>query len=92
MTLGMSQAFHLVNARRRSAITGVEHFSNPYAIAGVGIAVILQVMPAFWPPLGAVLHVSPLSGHEWFVIAAASIAPAVTGQTLRTIRARRSSR
>ena len=88
MTLGMSQTFHLVNARRRSAVTGLAHLSNPYAVAGVIVALCLQLLPVFIAPLGAALHVARLGQDEWLVIAMASVAPAVIGQTLRALRRR----
>ena len=86
MTLGMAQTFHLVNARRRKAVTGRAHLSNPYALAGVLFALCLQLLPALIAPLGATLRVARLSQGEWIVIVAASIAPAVIGQTLRALR------
>jgi Ca2+-transporting ATPase len=86
MALGMSQTFHLVNARRRHAVTGRAHLSNPYAIAAVMLAVGLQLLPVWVAPLGAALHVARLGQGEWTAIAIASVAPAVIGQALRALR------
>jgi Ca2+-transporting ATPase len=86
MTLGISQTLHLVNARRRSRVTGFAHLSNPYALAGVAFALGLQLLPALVAPLGAALHVARLGPDEWVVIAVASAVPAVVGQTLRGLR------
>ena len=89
MTLGMAQVFHLVNARRRSVVTGPAHLSNPYAVAGVVVALCLQLLPVFIAPLGAALHVARLGQGEWVIVAIASVAPAVIGQGLRTLQRRR---
>jgi Ca2+-transporting ATPase len=82
MTLSMSQALHLANARSRHRLAGAGHVSNPLALAGVLVAILLQLSTAV-PPLAAVLHVSALSVDEWMAVGAASIAPAVIGQLLK---------
>lgn len=82
MTLALSQSFHLVNARSHRRITGAAHVSNPFAIGGVLLAVILQLLTAT-PSLAALLHVRPLTMTEWAVVAAASITPAVIGQLVK---------
>ena len=89
MTLGMSQTFHLVNARGHGAIIGPAHFSNPYALAALMVALALQLLPVFVAPLGAALHVARLCGGEWAIVAAASVAPAVIGQSVRALRVAR---
>ena len=86
MTLALSQSFHLVNARSHRRITGAAHVSNPYAIAGVVVAVVLQLATAFVPPLATILHVKPLTGTEWVVVAAASLTPALAGQIIKALR------
>ena len=88
MTLGMSQAFHLVNARRLEGVTGYMHFSNPYAIGGVLLALSLQLAPVFIAPLAGALHVVPLSANDWVVVVTASVAPALIGQWVKGMRRR----
>jgi magnesium-transporting ATPase (P-type) len=87
MTLALSQSLHLVNARNDRRISGRAHVSNPYAIAGVGLAVLLQLATAVIHPLAAILRVAPLSGGEWLIVAAASVSPALIGQIAKSPRA-----
>ena len=83
MTLGFAQAFHLGNARQRTRVTGAGHVSNPYAIAGVTIAISLQLMAVFAPPLAAVLGLTLPQRDEWIAILVASAAPALIGQAVK---------
>jgi Ca2+-transporting ATPase len=83
MTLALSQSLHLVNARHEQRISGRAHVSNPFAIAGVLLAVLLQLATATIAPLAAVLRVFPLSMNEWMVVTAASVAPALIGQLVK---------
>lgn len=92
MTLGLSQTFHLVNARGRGALTARGRFSNPYAIAAIVIALGLQLLPAWIAPLGAALHIASLGQGEWMVVAVASLSPAVIGQAFRPVRVGRRQR
>ncbi|HEX6162490.1 MAG TPA: cation-transporting P-type ATPase [Vicinamibacterales bacterium] len=83
MTLSFAQSLHLVNARSTYRITGAAHGSNPYAIGGVALAIGLQLMAAFVPPLAHALHVVPLRGEDWMIVAAASMVPAMVGQLVK---------
>jgi magnesium-transporting ATPase (P-type) len=87
MTLALSQTLHLVNARHPRRISGRAHVSNPYAIAGVAVAAMMQLAPAFAAPLAAMLHVVPLSAREWLIVGASSLAPAIIGQIVKAGRA-----
>lgn len=80
MTLSLAQSLHLVNARSRRRVAGAAHLSNPFAIAGVAIAVVLQLSTAAVPALAAVLHVQPLSADHWVTVGVMSVAPALVGQ------------
>ena len=86
MTLALAQSLHLVNARSSHRVSGRTHLSNPYAIAGVAIAVLLQLATAVITPLGSLLHVRPLTADEWLVVGAASVAPALIGQLVKKPR------
>ncbi|HEX8031058.1 MAG TPA: cation-transporting P-type ATPase, partial [Vicinamibacterales bacterium] len=83
MTLSFAQSLHLVNARSDRRIRGAGHISNPYAIAGLIIAIGLQLLPALAPPLGQILHVEPLAAREWLIVGIASAIPAVIGQIVK---------
>ena len=85
VTLGLAQSFHLVNARQSGAVTGRAHVSNPYAIAGVALAVALQLIAVLVPSLRAVLGTTALAADEWLVVAIASVSPALVGQAVKAI-------
>jgi Ca2+-transporting ATPase len=90
MTLGLAQAAHLGNARSsEDVLNPVRAFANPFALAGVGLAVALQLLAAHVPALAHLLEVVPLSGEQWLVIAILSALPAVVGQALKVLRSDR---
>jgi hypothetical protein len=60
--------------------------ANPHAIAGAGIAVLLQLSAAAIDPLARVLRVTPLEPVDWLVIVALAAVPAVVGQVLKALR------
>jgi Ca2+-transporting ATPase len=91
MTLALGQSLHLVNARSPDRISRSGHLSNPFAVAGVFAAVSLQLAAAFVPRLAAILHVVPLSAADWLVVGLASIAPALIGQLVKSVRRGRSA-
>lgn len=84
MTLALAQILHLGNARSAAAVLHPSRaLANPYAIAAVGLAAVLQLTAAFAPAVSAVLGVAPLSWPEWAVVAAAAALPAVGGQAAK---------
>ena len=84
MTLVLAQVFHLGTARRRDGAIGwTAMSSNPWAVGAAVLALALQVVAIYVPPLPRLLQVSPLSATEWLLVTAASLAPAVAGQILR---------
>ena len=89
MTLAFAQTAHLGNARSAAAVLKPSSmFANPFAIAGVLLAVTVQLAGYYVPALAAVLDLSPLTGGDWLVIAGAAAIPAVGGQLVRAFRAR----
>ncbi len=90
MTLAFAQVLHLGNARSAGAVvTPASIFSNPWAIAGAGLAGALQLLAMFYEPLREVLRLVPLDGREWLITAGCAAAPAVIGQVVKSVRRRR---
>jgi Ca2+-transporting ATPase len=84
MTLSLAQIWHLGNARsRQPVLTGRLMFANPYAVAAVVLAVLLQVGIVWVPRLAAVLHVTSLGPREWGIVLGFSLISAVVGQVAR---------
>ena len=87
MTLGLAQIAHLGTARSAGAVLNPAAIvSNPFALAGAALAVLLQCGVVAVPPLARVLHVTPLTWPEWAVVATLAAAPAVIGQVVKLIR------
>ena len=55
------------------------------------LSLILQVGLVQFPPLAALLHVTPLGAGLWGVVLALSAVTAVTGQAIRMVAHRRRS-
>lgn len=93
MTLALAQIFHLGNARSPTPVLRpARALRNRYALGAVALAVGLQFLAIYFPPLAQVLRVVPLALADWIVIGALAAVPAVVGQTLRWLRARRRRR
>lgn len=91
MTLALAQLFHLGNARSRVAVVSpARAFANRWALAAVGVVLVLQGATVLWSPLAAVLDLVALDGAAWGVVALASIAPALIGQGVDLVQSRRS--
>ncbi len=87
MTLAFAQIAHLGNARQSGPVFAVRQmFSNPSALAGVGIAIGLQLLAYFVVLLGVLLRLSPLGAREWVVVIALAVAPAIGVQATRAWR------
>ncbi len=88
MTLALAQIAHLGNARSRGPVLRLERaLANPYALAGAGLAVLLQLAAAVIDPLARILRVTPLDPLEWLVVAVLASIPALAGQGLKVYRA-----
>ena len=87
MTLAFAQVLHLGNARSAGAVVRPASIvSNPWALAGAGLAIGLQLVAILYAPLREVLHLVPLQSADWFVIAGCAAMPAVAGQASKLLR------
>ncbi len=80
MTLAFAQLFHLANARSDEPLAGRTHVSNPYAIGGLLLSIVLQLTAMYVTPLARVLSVETLDARGWFVVLLFAVIPAVFGQ------------
>ena len=84
MTLALAQIAHLGNARSRGPVLRLERvLANPYALAGAGLAVLLQALAVVVDPLARILRVTPLDSLEWLVVVGLASIPAIAGQALK---------
>ncbi len=87
MTLALAQIAHLGNARSRGPVLRLGRvLANPYALAGAGLAVLLQVLAVVVDPLARILRVTPLDPIEWMVVVGLASIPAISGQALKVYR------
>jgi Ca2+-transporting ATPase len=88
-TLAFAQVVHLGNARtHQSLLRPSRALSNPFAIAGAGLALVLQLLVFLLPPLAGVLGVVGLAPDSWAVVVACAVVPGLVGE-LAKWRARR---
>ena len=84
MTLALAQIAHLGNARSRGPVLRLERvLANPYALAGAGLAVLLQALAVVVDPLARILRVTPLDSLEWLMVVGLASIPAIAGQALK---------
>jgi Ca2+-transporting ATPase len=76
VTLALTQIFHAFNARsqRRSAFTD-RLFTNGWLWGAVLACLVLQLAAVYAPPFQAALRTVPLTGTDWGIITACSLAP-----------------
>ena len=88
MALALAQVFHLGNARdeAHAVVAPGRMVANGAALAAVVIALAMQLLAVVSAPMATLLHVVPLSGREWAVVSAASLAPGVVGQVMKVWR------
>ena len=87
MTLALAQIAHLGNARSRGPVLRLERaLANPYALAGAGVALLLQLAAALIDPLARILRVAPLDPVEWFVVVGLASLPALAGQAMKLVQ------
>jgi Ca2+-transporting ATPase len=87
MTLALAQIAHLGNARSRGPVVRLERaLANPHALAGAGLALLLQLAAATVEPLARILRVTPLDAVEWMVVVGLAVLPALGGQALKLFR------
>ena len=65
---------YLFNCRSlRLPVTAVAAFSNPWAWAGAGLQLALQLAITYWAPLNAAFATAPIDGRAWAEIAAIAL-------------------
>jgi Ca2+-transporting ATPase len=90
LTLGVSQVFHLGNARSTGPVaTRARAVSNRYAVAGALLALGLLALAVHWRPLAGLLGAGTPSLVDWAVVLGLSLVPAVVGQLLKGAATRR---
>ena len=84
MTLALSQALHLGNARSRSAVVSpARAIANRWALGAVLLVIGLQVVVVVVPGLRTTLGLAPLGIEAWLGIFVLSLVPATVGQVLK---------
>jgi Ca2+-transporting ATPase len=68
------EAFYLLNCRSltRSAFA-VGLFSNPWVIAGIGLAIATQLLFTYAPFMNKLFHSAPITGEAWLRIVAVGV-------------------
>jgi Ca2+-transporting ATPase len=90
MTLALAQVLHLGNARSEAPVLKIARITaNGYALLAVALSVGLQLAAMYVHPLPELLHLVPLGPGQWLVVLVASLVPALAGQSLKALRARR---
>jgi len=68
-TIVAAEWFNALNARSdRWSIRKLGFFSNRWLVAGIGLAILLQMMVIYTPPLQRLFYTVPLSIKDWVVI------------------------
>ena len=87
MTLALAQILHLGNARSAGhVLTPRFAFANRAALGATVLALGLQLLAGFLPPLAQVLRVGSLSTGQWMTVALLGSTPAVVGQLIKLVR------
>ncbi len=90
MTLALAQLFHLGNARSRGPVLGWRRITaNPWALGALALVLALQGLAVYFAPLAAVLRTVPLAPLDWLVVVPLALVPAVAGQVVEALQARR---
>jgi Ca2+-transporting ATPase len=86
MALGITQIGHLGNARSDADVLRPERaLANRYALAGVAIALALQLATSLGP-LASILGVRSLTAGQWGVVFLCGAIPAVGGQLYKRVK------
>jgi Ca2+-transporting ATPase len=89
MTLAFAQIGHLGNARRHGPVlTPRLIIANPFALAGAGVAIALQLAAYHVSLLADVLGVQALGLRAWGVVLLCGLVPATIGQSVKVWRTR----
>src|SRR5690606_21014536 len=93
MTLALAQTFHLGNARDdEPALEWHRATATRRALLAAAVAVGLQFLAVYFPPLANILGVVPLQPRDWGVILPLSLLPAIVGQGIAWLRTREKRR
>jgi Ca2+-transporting ATPase len=84
MTLALAQILHVGNARSDEPMLRPSlFFANRFAVGGVMISILLQLLAVSYEPLARLLRVTPLSSRNWLLVAGCAAAPALIGQAIK---------
>jgi Ca2+-transporting ATPase len=90
LTISLAQVFHLGNARqRRPVLERSRMAANPLALWAVVLVLTLQLIAVYMPVVSRVLHTQAPAVEDWAVVLPLSLVPAITGQILKYVHARR---
>ena len=73
--LSLSQVVHTFNMRSDTSVFRLGLFANPKLVLAAVACVFLQAAVIAVPPLAAVFKTAVLTGRQWLVVAALSLAP-----------------
>jgi Ca2+-transporting ATPase len=92
MTLAFAQLFHLGNARSDTPVFDVKRaLANPYAVGGLTLSIVLQLVAVYADPLPRILGLAPLDQRDWLIVIAFALVPAVVGQGIKLVQRRSAS-
>lgn len=76
-TLAISQLFHAFNTRTHHSLFKVGFHSNKYMVGAFFASLLLMLVVLLAPPLQVIFKVVSMSGAQWGIVAALSLAPLV---------------
>lgn len=89
MTLVFAEIAQLGSARQRGAVLALRAVvSNPFALGGAALSIVLQLVAYYVPPLAALLHITALDLREWGMVLGLAVAPAIIVQFSKVWRDR----
>ncbi|WP_243112576.1 MULTISPECIES: calcium-translocating P-type ATPase, PMCA-type [Acutalibacteraceae] len=86
--LSLSQVVHTFNMRSDSSVFRAGLFANPKLVLAAVACVFLQAAVIAVPPLAAVFKTAVLTGRQWAVVAALSLAPLFVVEAEKAARQR----
>jgi Ca2+-transporting ATPase len=86
MTMVFAEIAQLGSARQRGAVLALRAVvSNPFALGGAGLSIVLQILAYNLPPLASLLHVTALDLREWVIVLGLAAAPAILVQGIKVV-------
>jgi P-type Ca2+ transporter type 2C len=87
LTLAFAQVLHLGNARSGGPVLSWRRASaNRWALGAVALAVALQLLAVYYPPLAGVLEIERPGAGDWLVVITLATVPAIAGQAAKLLR------